>query len=371
MIAVTGASVSGLFAAWCLGEAGHNVQLYEKEPAFQPYARRLIVTSFLFRLLSFPEDLILNRADGFEFFADGYRGHIQLKNADLIIDRRDLIQWLVGKAKKSGVGFREGTAFFGLSQDGKGVKVRLRHTLTGRHEEICPSILIGADGADSAVGRALGLRVPKVSILQAKIPLPSNHPANLARIYFDKQITPYFFWLFPDSPRTGIVGTVMDNGGEVRQALEGFIRKIRWKALQYEGGYTSLYVPCFRPEARMGGLRVFLIGDAAGQVKATTVGGTVPGLRGAEACVRAINKGTSYWEELVHLRRELWIHTLIRRFLNSLDDGDYGRILSSVDGRGSFLGRFSRDEMSSHLFPLLLRHPCFSFRVLRAVTKGM
>ena len=113
------------------------------------------------------------------------------------------------------------------------------------------------------------------------------------------------------------------------------------------------------------------MGDAAGQVKATTVGGTVAGLRGAMACVRAITKDTSYWRELTPLRRELRFHTVIRRFLNPLDDKRYGEVLSSVDGNGYLLGEFSRDEISSHLISLLMKHPRFSFAVLKAMIKGL
>jgi flavin-dependent dehydrogenase len=104
-------------------------------------------------------------------------------------------------------------------------------------------------------------------------------------------------------------------------------------------------------------------------VKATTVGGTVAGLRGAAACVQAIVKGTSYWEKLALLRRELWVHSFIRKFLNPLDDRHYGEFLSSLNGRGSFLGGFSRDEVSSHFLPLLLKHPGFSLKGLRAMVK--
>ena len=60
MISVIGASNCGLFTACRLAQAGHQVRLYEKEPAFQPHSRRLIVTPYLFKLLPLPEDLILN-----------------------------------------------------------------------------------------------------------------------------------------------------------------------------------------------------------------------------------------------------------------------------------------------------------------------
>jgi flavin-dependent dehydrogenase len=374
MIAVIGASSSGLFTAWRLAQAGRTVRLYDKQQAMDPHPRRLIVTSYLFQLLSLPDDLVLQRVNAFEFFAAGHRGYVKLKSPDLIIERTDLIQWLATKARETGVDIRKGWAFSGLRQrDGTGVTARLLHPETEAEEEIRPAVLIGADGADSAVGKALGLnqQLPAVSLLQAKITLPLDYPPDLVRIWFKRGVTPYFFWLFPDSPHTGTLGVIVDDGKGAQQTLDGFIHQMGCEALEYEWGRTSLYVPRFRPEVRENGFRGFLVGDAAGQVKASTVGGTVAGFRGAMACVRAITKDTSYRRELAPLRRELWIHSVIRRFLNPMDDGNYGKVLSSVDGNGSLLGEFSRDEVSSHLVSFLLKHPRFSFSILKAVIKEL
>ncbi len=120
MVTVIGASSCGLFTAWRLAQAGQQVTLYEKEPAFQPYSRRLIVTPYLSRLLPINEDLILNRVDSFEFFTNGSRGHIKLKSPDLIIERKDLINCFMAGAQESGVEVRKGWSFSGFNQDTNG-----------------------------------------------------------------------------------------------------------------------------------------------------------------------------------------------------------------------------------------------------------
>ena len=108
MIAVIGASSSGLFTAWRLAQAGRMVQLYDKQQVISSPPRRLIVTSALFQLLSLPDDLVLNRVNAFELFVDGHRGYVKLRNPDLIIERSDLIQWLATQAQETGVEIREG-----------------------------------------------------------------------------------------------------------------------------------------------------------------------------------------------------------------------------------------------------------------------
>ncbi|MBW2183867.1 MAG: hypothetical protein JRF49_08385, partial [Deltaproteobacteria bacterium] len=117
MISVIGASSCGLFTASRLAQAGQQVTLYEKEPAFQPYSRRLIVTPYLSRLLPIHEELILHRVDTFEFFANGSRGRIKLKSPDLIIERKDLINCFMAGAQESGVDIKQGWSFSGFNQD--------------------------------------------------------------------------------------------------------------------------------------------------------------------------------------------------------------------------------------------------------------
>ncbi len=371
MITVIGASSCGLFTAWRLAQAGQQVTLYEKEPAFQPYSRRLIVTPYLSRLLPINEDLILHRVDSFEFFANGSSGRIKLKSPDLIIERKDLINCFMAGAQESGVEVRKGWSFSGFNQDRNGGTVCIKNMLTEKSEEISPSVLIGADGPESSVAWALQRQTPTVSLVQAKISLPKKHPPNLVQIWFKRDITPYFFWLFPDSRETGVVGVIMKDGDKARQALDEFINQMGWEANEYESGCCSLYVPELKPEVKKGSLKVLFVGDAIGQVKVTTVGGTVTGLRGAEACIRAITKGKSYWSELAPLRRELKIHLLIRKFLNRLhDDEDYSDVVSYGEGMGSFLGSFSRDEMSPHFFPLFLRHHRIFFKALKTMIRG-
>ena len=81
-------------------------------------------------------------------------------------------------------------------------------------------------------------------------------------------------------------------------------------------------------------------------------------------------KRKSYAHELAPLRKELKIHFLIRRFLNRLDDESYSEVLSFADKRKSFLESVSRDQFSTHLFPLLLKpHPIF-FKAARAMIIG-
>ena len=68
------------------------------------------------------------------------------------------------------------------------------------------------------------------------------------------------------------------------------------------------------PWRRRAGGEIYLVGDGAAQVKVTTVGGLVTGLRGAKAAANAILRRSDYVKELRALKRELSLHLVIPRY---------------------------------------------------------
>jgi flavin-dependent dehydrogenase len=367
VIAVIGASSSGLYAAWRLAEAGRDVVLYEKNDAATPHSRRLIVTPYLSRLCTIPPSLVLNEVDTFRFISDGLESEIALEEPDLIIERAGLIQWLMGRAREAGVQVLTGWSFIGLANGSKGLRVRLQKQETRKEDYLAPTCVVGADGPCSEVGRAIGQVQARVGLAQTKVRLTNEYPTNRVTIWFRTDLTPYFFWLFPDSAETGMVGTIADSERAARKLIEQFTEEMGWSPMDYESGESSLYTRGPRPELSNGKTRVYLVGDAAGQVKVTTIGGTVTGLRGAEACVQSILKGTSYRRELSPVRRELWVHRSLRCFLNSLSDGQYGDLLSYAARNEELISSFSRDEFTPHLIQLFLSSPGLSIRALKSL----
>lgn len=78
---------------------------------------------------------------------------------------------------------------------------------------------------------------------------------------------------------------------------------------------------------------MLLVGDAAGQVKVTTIGGVVTGMCGGAAAARAILGGTSYTAETSSLRWELRAHAALRHLLDAFTDADYDHMLNLLNRR--------------------------------------
>lgn len=205
-------------------------------------------------------------------------------------------------------------------------------------------------------------------ILQAIVKLPNHVHPNTTQVWFEPEDTPYFYWLIPESEKQAAVGFIADEGKSARGRLERFLKRRRLKILYMQAARIPAYAHSIRPLRRMFGSDIYLIGDAAAQVKVTTVGGLVTGLRGAQAAANAILRRTNYLKELKPLRRELGLHLLMRLVLNRFHSWDYDRLLGLLNKKTiDLLGRYNRDQAARILWRIVVAQPRFlSFAVSSA-----
>jgi flavin-dependent dehydrogenase len=283
---------------------------------------------------------------------------VDLQEPDLILERSALISFLADRAKDAGAQIHYGCRFKSLEPAPQGVQVCFQGP--GRKPiSISARAVIGADGVLSDVATALGVEhAPTVPILQAEVKLPSNWDPAVTQVWFDTDDTRFFYWLIPESAEYGVVGLVGDDRARMGTLLRRFLDRHRLQPLAYQGARIAMHHPRLQPGGRLGSARVLLVGDAAGQVKVTTVGGTVTGIQGASAAVRALLHGTSYRDELRSLKRELDLHWFLRLMLDRLDNASYDGLASSVTPRVQrFLSDHNRDEMASAFWKLPLLQP--------------
>jgi len=115
---------------------------------------------------------------------------------------------------------------------------------------------------------------------------------------------------------------------------------------------------------------VYVVGDAAGHVKATTIGGIVTGFRGALAVAESILAGDP-GRKLQSLRRELNTHLLIRRLIHGFTQAHYSHLVDLLNARARRdLEAHTRDEPGGVLWRLCLHQPRFLLLALRALLSG-
>jgi flavin-dependent dehydrogenase len=314
------------------------------------------------------QSALVNRIHRFELFTDGRVAEISLRQPDLVIERSKLLHELTTQAKKSGAKIFTGQRFLNLKPNGK----RLAFNITGNvHKgsvEENAHILVGADGTLSKVAKCGGWPQPvTVPLIQAVVELPKDLESDTTRVWFLPEETPYFYWLIPHSPTHGVLGLIAEEEKTGQMHLEHFLETKEIVPIEFQSARIPLYTRWVPVHRKIGQGHVYLVGDAAGHVKATTVGGVVTGFRGAMTVVDTIlNKKNS--TNLKVLRRELDLHNLIRKSLRGFTQEDYVKLLDMLNPSTiRSLSSFNRDETVKLLFHLFLSQPRLLLLGLRTI----
>jgi flavin-dependent dehydrogenase len=371
-IAIIGGSAAGFYAAYQLAKKGLGVRVFEAKHALDPSPRTLIVTRYMSRLIGpLCEDSVVNRIWNYDLYADGRFANVSLQHPDVVIERSTLIRSLAKQAQASGVKIHTGHRFLGLRPNGRRLTFMVSPNSEKRRIEESADVLIGADGAFSRVAQSAGWpQQPTAPLVQAIVRLPDDMPPDTTRIWFVPKDTPYFYWLIPFSSTHGVLGLIGEEQRKTRENLEGFLKTKALEPLEFQTSLIPRYRNWIPFRRTIEGSHVYLVGDAAGHVKVTTVGGLVTGFRGARGIVDAITNGGSSRRSNA-LRLELDLHLLIRKALNHFREKDYAMLLGLLTPSVKrSLSCFHRDETGKLLLQVFLKNPRLLLLGLRSLLFG-
>lgn len=370
-VVVVGGSAAGLMTAAKVAAGGRAVRLLDAKGGFDPAPRSLIVTHhFREQLRDVAASSIVNEIRRFELFTDGRSASVALARPDLIIERARLIPALAREATKAGANLSFDTRFLGLGPNSRGLRLEVESG--GRREELHADHVVGADGATTRVGRSAGWPpVETVPLVQAIVKLPKDCPCDTTRVWFVPDDTPYFYWLIPGSDSRGALGIIGEGSGqETKKRIERFLEKKQMEPLEWQGARIPVYRKWIPVERRVGNGKVFLVGDAAAQVKVSTVGGIVTGFRGAQGVADAL-LGVGGRSELRTLHRELATHWLIRKTLHHFEQKHYSYLVDLLNSATrESLGEIHRDHSTRLLWTVLRRQPRLILLGLRGLLMG-
>jgi flavin-dependent dehydrogenase len=371
-VAIVGGSAAGLFTAYHLARNGHETHVFEGQESFDGAPRSLIVTHRMREVLGgLGEKAVVNQIRRFELFTDGRVAKIELGQPDLIIERNVLIQELANAAQQAGAKIEFGQKFQALNQNNDTLTLTMERGSGGTFDTPQFQTVIGADGAVSRVAKSAGF--PKLStapLVQAIINLPAGMAQDTVRVWFIPDDTPYFYWLIPHSTTQGVLGLIGRDGTATKTVLDRFLVKHNLTPLSYQGARIPIYTGWTPLRRQMAGGDVYLVGDAAGHVKVSTVGGIVTGFRGVLGVVESILNGGSN-RKLRALRRELDTHLLVRKLIHGFTQTNYSNLVDLLSARvRKDLESHTRDEPGGILWRLCLHQPRFLLVGLRALLSG-
>lgn len=276
-------------------------------------------------------DAIVNTLDG---------AVIHSKNEQLRIKAKETKAFILDRAVLSEICKKEAEA--------EGVKISLGRKIDKKEiKELQKEykVVVGADGAVSTVANTFDF--PNISdyilTYKSKCEVKQVKDKNVVDLYFDNGITNRFFgWVAPHSNSVVEIGTGVDSEFKKNSKItfDEFIKNPDISNIIRGNEIINKQASLIPINTRKKTVikNVMLVGDAAGQVKATTGGGIIFGVKCAKIAADAIWKNISYGKDLgayeTEWRRkfgaDLYIHKLIHNYYSMLGNSQMDMLLKTI-----------------------------------------
>lgn len=264
------------------------------------------------------------------------------KNKAFVIDRREFDNYLLNMAIDSGVGFvNEKVSRKNISE------------IIKKSEK-----LIIATGTNYELHRILNLEMPREFLIGVQYEMKINCDREFVELYFN--VPEFFSWIIPVDDYAKIGLCTRKNPVPY---LDSFIKKLKSegrilnkKILNKNFGIIPIYDPKIKTQYE----KISVVGDAAAQIKASTGGGIVMGCTAAKfACDEDYEKK---WRS--EIGRELYLHLLIRTFLNRLSDKNLDRLFILLNENKEIIEKKGDMDIASKLLFAFLKNPRFMAKFL-------
>lgn len=349
MISIIGGGPAGAYTAYLLSKEGYDVDIYEEHKEIgTPIRCAGIVTSTIKDIIHIKQEQIINKINRIRLNSFNQKSiEIKLNQPDLILDRSKFDKYLTEKATEKGAGIFLNHRLIDIENN------KLKLSINGKIDYTNNSkYIIGADGPISTVGKHID-SVIKQFFIGSQVVIEGNFDKETVDTFIFKQ---GFGWVVPENETIARVGVLSYKNAST--ILENLLKSKfnNNKILQKQGGLIPIYDPHLKTYKD----NKFLIGDAAGMVKATTGGGIIPSLIAAKQLTKSIKTKQNYerlWKR--ELNKPLKLHLYTRKILDKFEDKSIDKILelTNQDKIQKILGTHSRDKPINLILNLISKEP--------------
>lgn len=351
-VIVAGGGPAGSWAAKHAAEGGASVLLLEKDREIGVPVRcaeGVGLDALKKEIPDLPDAWIAQVIDGAFIIAPDGRA-VEAYSGDLgaILHRKLFDAGLAQRASEAGAEIVTKAYVQGLIlENGRVCGVKIRH-LEETFEIRC-SVVIGADGIESRVGRWAGVhtQTPFEEMESCAQMTLSNLDIDPAKVLFwvGKKVAPGgYFWLFPKGPGTANVGLGISGGYNKEKKALDYLRDFVREKYPSASMLTLVAggVPCSPQLKELVRDGLMLAGDAAhhtdplsgGGIVNALISGRMAGTEAAEAVrkndfsKKALSRYQKQWEK--RMKKELNLAYRIKNIVHDFSDEDFNRIADVV-----------------------------------------
>ena len=353
-ITIIGAGPIGCYAGYFLAKAGHTVTIYENHAQVGcPIQCTGILTSDFDQFQLPMESYLVNTIDTIEVYSP--QENVAITQKDYIVCRTKFDNFFATMARDAGATILVNHSFTRK----EGNELIIKDTINNTEIKITPDIVIAADGPLSPTAKAYGFFHPKrENYFGIQAVVEGKFEPHTIKTYFGNIVCPGLFaWVVPESATRARVGLATLRN--TKKYFDTFMKEHNFTSLEIQAGA----IPVYNSKQQLHKDNCYVIGDASGYVKATTLGGLVPALRQAKLVAECILKDKKIEAEIAPVRKQMRLHLKVHDIFNRFTDADWDRLVRYVKQPKiqHVFEQYTRDNPLPLLIKTLLKEPRFLY----------
>ncbi|MBN1923378.1 MAG: NAD(P)/FAD-dependent oxidoreductase [Nanoarchaeota archaeon] len=351
---IIGAGPAGSYLAKKLAMRGASVSVFEKEKKVGiPVQCTGLFTEKIKQFVNTNKNFVVNTTNKIELHS--VKSKALIKSNEIVVNRTRFDNYLKEEAEKSGVDYYLNHCLTGYKMKNNRVELFFDNGL-----KVDSKNIIGCDGPLSTVNKLFKLNEDNKCFFAKQFVVKSEEFNNdTFHAYFGEEYNDFFSWIVPCGKNCLRIGTGNSNHLIVNKLLDYFIKKLRIKAkiLDVNAGLIPLHDPDRVLFKRFNSSNVYLMGDAAGIVKATSGGGVVPSFQMINESYKYVLEGESL--RFPKTRFELLAHLALHKILSSLNDNDLNQVINEFSDEivSNILKTLNRDNIIELVYTLIKKKP--------------
>jgi len=329
-LVVVGAGPAGLVCAERVAKEGKSVLVVEKDEVVgEPVSCGGLFSKTGLKKLDIKpkKSFTRNKVKGARFYSKNQMAEIgKGRERAFVVDRAEFDRELAKKYEKHGE-LILGTKCLDISRKTDSINVLLEDGSTMKTKNLAL-----ATGPSVFLRNKLGFE-PKnghISAVQYEIET-DDVDKDFVELYNGSVAPGFFAWVIPVDKKTLRVGLgTIDAPKKSMEYFEEFLKDFGdFEVISTGGGV----IPLYDPQMPVRKENIYLLGDAATHVKATTGGGVILGCMAARTLAECLLNRKDYEGELQAIKKELKKHLMVRRFVNRFNDRKYDELVSLLKNR--------------------------------------